>query len=84
MESVNVQLQRVIDKDGATITDYSILEEAKSGDYTGQVMITKDAGILDDPNGIEERCFNIEGRFRILDYKAGQFIVGVFKPDVIH
>ena len=82
VESENVQLQRVIDKDGATLTDYSILEEAKSGDYTGHAKITKGAGIPDDPYGIEERCFNIEGRFIILDYVESKFIVDVLTPRV--
>ena len=84
VESVNVQLQRVVDKDGATITDYSILEEAKSGDYTGNAMITIGAGIPDDPYGIEERCFNIEGRFIILDYVESKFIVDVLTPRVFY
>jgi len=72
-----VNVTCVYDANGQVLSDYSILEEAKTGECSADVQIVCKLGIPEDPNGITSFTKQIEGHFKILAYTERVFTVEI-------
>lgn len=77
----SVFIQRIYDKNGRELKDMTILEEASSGDFCGQVKIVVKVHGDDDMEGIMETVCQIDsGRFIINEYQNGNFTIDLDGP----
>lgn len=81
ISDVSVFIQRVFDKDGRELQDYSVLEEAQGGEITGYARIETKLYIPEDGEAKETFVYHITYcAFDILGYEDKQFLVNIHKP----
>ena len=83
IKTESIFIQQVFDVNGKVMNDWTVLEEARSGDFTGYVRIDNSITDPEFPDEVESFIYHIDGSFKILGYEDRQFFVRIQTPIII-